>query len=85
MAHFRATIQGQRGQASRLGSPKSGLVVSANGWDVGVKVCGGVDKDGVTRFSVYLTGGSNDRFAPVHLGTFTESDIRNAQPIKAIG
>lgn len=32
MAHFRGTIQGQRGQASRLGSKQSGLTVEAQSW-----------------------------------------------------
>lgn len=38
MAHFRATIEGNRGQASRLGTKKSGIVATINGWDIGVRV-----------------------------------------------
>jgi hypothetical protein len=60
MAHFRATIQGSRGLASRLGGKKSGLVVCANGWGLGVKVYATYSKDDdCDMFEVYLTGGSN--------------------------
>lgn len=38
MAHFRATIVGQKGEASRLGSKRSGLTVTANSWHCGVTV-----------------------------------------------
>lgn len=32
MAHFRAVIQGQRGEASRLGSKKTGMTIVAQTW-----------------------------------------------------
>jgi hypothetical protein len=38
MAQFRATIRGQRGEASRLGSKKSGITANVNGWGIGVHV-----------------------------------------------
>ena len=38
MAHYRATIQGQRGEASRLGTKQSGIRAHVNGWDIGVYV-----------------------------------------------
>lgn len=38
MAHFRGTIEGQRGEASRLGSKKSGLTVAACSWQGSVLV-----------------------------------------------
>lgn len=60
MARFRATIEGQRGQASRLGSKTSGLFVTANGWDRGVSVVVRVDTDGLDHFYVYKTGGSGN-------------------------
>ena len=68
MARFRATIQGQRGEASRLGSPKSGLEVRANGWDVGVMVLAR-DEDGSDVFDVYVTGGSRDTKLPRLIAT----------------
>lgn len=36
MAHFRGTLTGNRGEASRLGTKNSGLHGTANGWNVGV-------------------------------------------------
>ena len=38
MAQFRGTIQGGRGEASRLGHKSSGLTLQANGWDIGAEV-----------------------------------------------
>lgn len=40
MAHFRAVIQGSRGEASRLGHKSTGLSVKAQtwGWDLSVFV-----------------------------------------------
>ena len=59
MAQFRATIQGQRGVASRLGSKKSGLEVTANGWGVGVRVSvRHSEETGQDIFCVYKTQGS---------------------------
>lgn len=60
MAHFRGTVEGQgSGTASRLGSEKSGLVVRANGWNLGVKVVARVGAEGEDIFEVFSTGGSN--------------------------
>ena len=60
MARFRATMQGQRGMASRLGSTKSGINVRVNGWNLGVSVYGYVDPDsGQDTFLVFRTGGSH--------------------------
>lgn len=38
MAHFRAEIEGQRGDASRLGTKSSGMYGHIAGWDIGAKV-----------------------------------------------
>lgn len=60
MAHFRGTIQGVRGEASRLGTKKTGLTVTADGWDFGVEVRLWHDaKEGKDRATVYVTRGSN--------------------------
>ena len=60
MANFIAKIQGQRGTASRLGSKKSGLSVTANGWHLGISVNAfhnaNTERD---VFNVYINGGSN--------------------------
>lgn len=60
MAQFRAAIKGTRGPASRLGSPKSGIVAEANGWNSGVRVRGWTNEDGKDCFDVFMTPGSND-------------------------
>ena len=51
MAHFRGTVQGNRGEASRLGSKKSGLQTTAASWQGDICVwlyhcedCGGQDR-----------------------------------------
>lgn len=58
MAHFRAVIRGNRGDASRLGSKDSGMVAHVDGWHTGATVriwhC-----DGRDLVSVYRNGGSN--------------------------
>jgi len=60
MARFIGYVQGQRGEASRLGSPSSGIEAEARGWNVGVKVSGHVNGDDADEFAVFVTGGSND-------------------------
>jgi hypothetical protein len=67
MARFIGYVQGQAGETSRLGSPKSGITAEARGWDVGVKVIGR-DIGGEDVFSVFSTSGSNGGASPVHLG-----------------
>ena len=69
MAHFRGTLQGNRGGASRLGTKDSDLHVTANGWDSGVTVLA-YEENGVDYFRITLTGGSGYRAEPRNLGTF---------------
>jgi len=38
MAHFQASIQGNRGPATRLGSSKSGIYAFARGWNGGARI-----------------------------------------------
>lgn len=58
MAQYRATIEGQRGTASRLGSKQSGMVAHVDGWHTGATVRIS-HVDGRDLVSVYRTGGSN--------------------------
>jgi hypothetical protein len=58
MARFRGTIKGQRGEASRLGTLKSGLLVRANGWDIGGEVEMLVSQ-GQDVVNIAITDGSN--------------------------
>lgn len=80
MAQFRAVIAGQRGEASRLGNKKSGIVARVNGWDSGVRVDGVHDEETGDRFEVYATGGSNARISSRLLGTVDGSG--NWEPAK---
>ena len=60
MARFRGTLHGQGSQVSQLGSPKSGLVATINGWNVGIEV--NAIYDPTTKkdvIGVWVTGGSN--------------------------
>ena len=76
MAHFIAAIEGNRGPASRLGTPKSGISARAQGWHVGVSIMGNVNPDtGEDEFTVWLTGGSSPRNEERLLGTFTVADL----------
>lgn len=59
MARFRGTVKGQRGEASRLGGPTSGIHATINGWNFGIEVRGYVDGNDKDTFSIHLTGGSN--------------------------
>jgi hypothetical protein len=75
MAHFRGTIQGQRGSASRLGSAKSGLIVKANGWNFGVTVNMVLDQYGNDMAYVWITGGSNGAKSSKLLGLFDAAEL----------
>ena len=59
MAHFRGTVVGSNGIASRLGSKNSGLDVEANGWTTGVTVqLYHNEKKGIDCVKVWRTSGS---------------------------
>jgi len=76
MAQFMARIRGQRGEASRLGSKKSGLLAHINGWDLGIQVQAYVGDDGTDRFCVTLNGGSHGAAMPRIIGTFSSLDLK---------
>jgi hypothetical protein len=61
MARFLGSIKGSRGRATRLGTPASGIEVSAQGWSAGVTVYGSPDGDysDQDQFEVWATGGSS--------------------------
>lgn len=70
MAQFRATIQGNRGEASRLGTKSSGIEARINGWDSGVRVdaAHSIGTDNRDHFHIYATGGSNHAKADGYIG-----------------
>ncbi len=61
MAQFKGTVKGQRGEASRLGGKKSGLEVTANGWNDGIRISV-KHIDGKDMFTIYRTAGSNGNY-----------------------
>lgn len=79
MAHFRATIRGQRGEASRLGGAKSGLTANVNGWDIGVRVEAEVTKGGKDVLYVTVTGGSNGSRRTAIIARVMESGVTLAR------
>ena len=59
MAHFYAEIQGNRGEATRMGTAKSGMRCHIRGWNIGIQVQIYQDKNGNDVVEVYHTDGSN--------------------------
>jgi hypothetical protein len=57
MARFYCNVQGNRGEATRMGTPASGITAHPRGWNVGVRVEGHAEGE-ADVFRVYLTGGS---------------------------
>ena len=53
MAHFRGTVQGSRGEASRLGGKGSGIEAVVASWNVRVRTIM-YDKDGVDCVRIYF-------------------------------
>ena len=73
MSRFYGSMQGSRGEATRQGTPNSGIHGHIRGWNAGVKVCVS-DVDGVDVFTVYKTGGSNGHSSSELIARFTEGD-----------
>lgn len=71
MARFYANVQGSRGEATRMGTPASGITAHIRGWDVGIQV-DIQDVNGSDVCYVYKTGGSNGRVSRELIGTFTQ-------------
>ena len=59
MAHFYASIQGGRGEATRTGTKASGIGGHIRGWNVGVKVESMSDSGQGDEIAVFITTGSN--------------------------
>jgi hypothetical protein len=61
MARFYAEIQGNRGGATRMGTPNSGMRAHVRGWNTGFKVrCDArMGDSNLDHCTVVLTGGSN--------------------------
>lgn len=76
MARFYSEIQGNRGEATRMGTADSGIRGHIRGWRTGIRVCGGTDKDGEDVFYVYATGGSTGRTPDVLIATVKEGEVK---------
>ena len=75
MAHFYASIQGNRGEATRMGTKSSGIDGHIRGWNVGARVSCYVGSDGKDHVSFELTSGSGYRGKSKSLGNFTTEDL----------
>jgi hypothetical protein len=75
MAHFYSEIQGNRGEATRMGTECSGIRGHVRGWSSGIKVLGHIDEGGVDVFDVFLTSGSGGSRMDKFIGRFSEEDL----------
>jgi hypothetical protein len=75
MARFIGYVEGNRGEASRLGTPSSGIRAQAQGWNSGVTVHGYVDQLGRDCFAVTITGGSNGNGGTRELARIVDGTI----------
>jgi hypothetical protein len=71
MAQFYAEIQGNRGEATRMGSKDSGISGHIRGWNIGARVvC--THEDGRDVVRVFKTSGSNGHGSSKLIAEFTE-------------
>lgn len=76
MAQYYANIQGNRGEATRMGTKSSGLSGHIRGWDIGAKVTMVWNKEtGEDEVHIRLTSGSNNGKNGKCLGKFTAKDL----------
>jgi len=76
MAQYRASVQGQRGGASRLGGKSSGISASVHGWHLGVNVSAHYNEStDCDVIAVAINGGSNGG-TPSYMVT---KEYRNAE------
>ena len=73
MAQFYATIQGNRGAASRMGTKSSGIAGHIRGWNIGARVRV-TREDGKDVVYVYKTNGSNGGACDTLIAKFAEGD-----------
>lgn len=76
MAQFYADIQGNRGEATRMGTKKSGMDGHIRGWHIGARVWMRFNKQTQEdECTIDLTGGSGS-YNSKRLGTFTAKNIK---------
>ena len=74
---FYASIQGNRGEATRMGGKESGIRGHIRGWEVGARVYAYVNGKGEDEVRIYLTSGSNSRKVDKLIGTYSAKDLDN--------
>lgn len=73
MAQFYASIRGNRGEGTRMGSKASGMQGHIRGWNIGIRVnLFHNEETGKDEVAVYKTGGSNGASADKEIAGFTE-------------
>ena len=76
MAQFYADIQGNRGQATRMGTKKSGMDGHIRGWYIGARVYMRFNEQTQEdECTIDLTAGSHNQKQSKRLGVFTVKDI----------
>ena len=75
MSRFYASIEGNRGMATRQGTANSGIQGHIRGWNIGARVICYVDENGEDRVSVLMTGGSNGRKTEREILDFSAKDL----------
>jgi len=76
MAQYYASIQGNRGQGTRMGTKKSGIDGHIRGWNIGCRVWMQFNKETQQDECVInLTGGSTGQHSSHQLGVFTVDDL----------
>ena len=81
MSRFYASIKGNRGKATRTGTPNSGMTGHVRGWDVGVRAYMSVGTNGEDVVSIYLTAGSRGLQADIKLGEFTSENLTTKRAV----
>lgn len=74
MSHFYGSMIGSRGEATRCGTPSSGIWAHVRGWNLGIEVCGQVI-DGHDNFVAYATTGSDGTGRRIMLGILRLTDL----------
>lgn len=72
MAHFYASIQGNRSGRTAMGTKNSGIEGHVRGWNIGGRVYVSYNEaTGQDEVTIYITGGSNGGNGSKRLGTWT--------------
>jgi len=75
MSRFYASIEGNRGMATRQGTKSSGIQGHIRGWNVGGRIVCDVNDDDEDVVRLYLTGGSRGHKSDKLIGEFKEQDL----------